>query len=83
MLLCGSRRLPYPLLALLVHALVSFPSGRVQGRLAWIVVGGAYALSTVIQAPLWLFVAGPETLYTHLRISRDGSVAATVVCRRR
>ncbi len=67
------------ILAIVYHALLSFPSGRVRGRLARAIVGTAWVLSTVLQAPSYLFVPGPSSPYTHLRISRDGSVAQTAL----
>lgn len=63
------------ILALVVHALVSFPSGRVRGALPRVIVGGAYLLSTVFEAARWLIVPGPEGLFTSLRVSSDAELA--------
>lgn len=41
-------------LAVTVHLLLAFPSGRVRGVAAWVVVAG-YAVSLLLQAPLYLF----------------------------
>ena len=48
--------LPY---AILVHLLVTFPSGRLRGRLQRALVGVAYFITTVMQA-LWILFADPE-----------------------
>ena len=48
--------LPY---AILVHLLVTFPSGRVRGRLQRGLVGVAYFITTFMQA-LWVLFADPE-----------------------
>lgn len=46
-------------LALLVHVLHAFPSGRLLTRSSRLVVLGVYAVSLVLQAPLYLFTAQP------------------------
>ena len=48
--------LPY---AILVHLLVTFPSGRLQGRLQRVLVGVAYFITVVMQA-VWILFADPE-----------------------
>lgn len=45
-------------LALTLHLLLAYPSGRVPGRLARVLVGGGYLASTLLQLPLVL--VGPE-----------------------
>jgi signal transduction histidine kinase len=41
--------------AIVLHVLLSFPTGRLRGRRArWLVVGG-YVVTTVLQAPVWLW----------------------------
>ncbi len=49
--ICSS--LPY---AILIHLLVSFPSGRLEGRFQHLVVGAAYLTTTVMQLAWALFV---------------------------
>ncbi|MCK0112209.1 histidine kinase [Ornithinimicrobium sp. F0845] len=47
------------ILAVMVHLLHAFPSGRLRGRLSrWTVLGG-YAVSLVLQAPQYLFAPAP------------------------
>lgn len=46
-------------LALTVHLLLAYPSGRVSGRLPRAVVVAAYLACTVMQAPLYLVGEGP------------------------
>lgn len=46
-------------LALLVHVLHAFPSGRLLTRSSRLVVLAAYVVSLVLQAPLYLFAAQP------------------------
>jgi signal transduction histidine kinase len=43
------------ILALIVHLLLSFPTGRLRDRAARIVVAGGYSVSLVFQVPLYLF----------------------------
>lgn len=45
-------------LAVIVHLLVGFPSGRLRGRAEYAVVGVGYVVSLVLQAPLYLFAPG-------------------------
>ncbi len=47
-------------LALLVHVLHAFPSGRLLTQSSRLVVLGVYVVSLVLQAPLYLFGAQPE-----------------------
>lgn len=46
-------------LAVVVHLLHAFPSGRVRGRPSRITVVAGYAVSVVLQAPLYLFATAP------------------------
>lgn len=46
-------------LAVLVHVLHAFPSGRLATRSSRLVVLGGYLVSLVLQAPLYLFTAQP------------------------
>lgn len=47
-------------LAVLVHVLHAFPSGRLSTRSCRLVVIAGYVVSLVLQAPLYLFTAAPE-----------------------
>lgn len=46
-------------LAVLVHLLHAFPSGRLRGTLSRATVGAGYGVCTVLQAPQYLFSPGP------------------------
>jgi len=48
--------------AVIVHLLHAFPSGRLRGRTSKAVVAAAYVVTVVLQAPLYLFtvIPGPE-----------------------
>lgn len=46
-------------LAVIVHLLLAFPSGRLRGTPDLIIVLGGYAVSLVLQLPLYLFAAQP------------------------
>lgn len=46
-------------LALIVHLLVTFPSGRLSGRLSWAIVVVGYFVALVLQIPLYTFTAYP------------------------
>lgn len=61
-------------LALTLHLLLAFPSGRVRGRFARFLVLGGYVASTVLQAPLLLLGDGPMAFLG----SKDGTPLATV-----
>ncbi|MHA6625706.1 sensor histidine kinase [Pseudonocardia sichuanensis] len=57
-------------LAVIVHLLVSFPSGRLTGRGARVLVVVAYLTCLVLQAPLYLFADAPapyDTLQVAVR----------------
>ena len=45
--------------AILVHLLITFPSGRLRGRLQGTLVGVAYFITVVLQA-VWILFADPE-----------------------
>lgn len=49
-------------LAVLVHLLLAFPSGRLQGGLARATVVAGYMTATVLQVPLYAFAAEGDTL---------------------
>ncbi len=55
-------------LAVIVHLLVSFPSGRLTTRPLRALVGGAYVTSLVLQMPLYLFSSHPPP-YDALQIA--------------
>jgi signal transduction histidine kinase len=50
------QTVPY---AILIHLLVTFPSGRLEGRLQRALVGVAYVITTVMQG-FWILFADPE-----------------------
>ncbi|MCD2190148.1 sensor histidine kinase [Actinomycetospora soli] len=66
-LLCALAATPVPALvgvgivvatvpvAILLHVLLSFPSGRVRERGPRVLVAGGYVTTTVLQAPVWLW----------------------------
>jgi len=56
-------------LAVVVHLLHGFPSGRLQGRIAVGAVLGGYFACTVMQAPQYLFGQGAEGPATILQIA--------------
>ena len=62
------------ILAVTVHGLLAFPSGRLQGRLPVALTLGAYVLSTFLEAARWLIVPGPQSPYSQLRVSDDASL---------
>jgi len=49
-------------LALTLHLVLAFPSGRLRGRLARVLVAAGYVTSLVLQAPLYLIGDGPLAL---------------------
>lgn len=50
-------------LALTLHLILAFPSGRVQGRLARVLVGMGYLASTLLHLPLVLIGTGPAAVW--------------------
>ena len=71
-------------LALIVHVLMAFPSGRLAGTPERVVVAAGYALATVLEAPVYLLgdgsplqVASADGVAT--AVARGQSVAGTVV----
>jgi len=62
-------------LAIVVHLLLAFPSGRLHGRVSRATVLVGYAICLVLQAPQYLFAAGPEAPWTLLRISARPDLA--------
>lgn len=50
-------------LALTLHLLLAFPSGRVQNRFARLLVGLGYLASTVLQLPVVLIGSGPVAVW--------------------
>ena len=63
------RSLP---LAVTLHLLLAFPSGRVRGRTDRAVVAGGYAVALLLEAPQYL--AGGDRAGT-LRVTTDGAIA--------
>ncbi|MGI8693803.1 MAG: sensor histidine kinase [Geodermatophilaceae bacterium] len=49
-------------IAVLVHLLVAFPSGRIRGGVPLVIVVGAYIGTSVLRAPEYLFAAPPDDL---------------------
>jgi signal transduction histidine kinase len=62
-------------LAIVVHLLHGFPSGRLRGRASLVTVVAAYFTSLVMQAPLYLFGMGPESPWTVLQIDDRPALA--------
>lgn len=62
-------------LALILHLLLAFPSGRLPGRLDVGLVVGAYVVASVLEAPRYLF--GPEPSGLLQIADHPGFVAAT------
>lgn len=58
-------------IALLVHLVVAFPSGRLDGRAERVAVGVIYVITLVLQAPEYLLVPGP------LQVATDASLLST------
>ncbi|WP_460778761.1 sensor histidine kinase [Microlunatus antarcticus] len=50
-------------LALTLHLILAYPSGRVEGRLARVLVGLGYLASTVLQVPVVLVGNGPAAVW--------------------
>ena len=69
-------------LAVFVHLLLAFPSGRLETVAERLVVGGGYVVATLLQLPPLLFgleynCAGSDCPRNLLRIAREPDVAAT------
>jgi signal transduction histidine kinase len=62
-------------LAVIVHLLHAFPSGRLRGRASRITVAVAYLVVSVLQAPIYLFGQGEAGPTTVLEIADDHTVA--------
>jgi signal transduction histidine kinase len=56
-------------LAVVVHLLLAFPSGRLRGEASVVVVVGGYVVCTLLQAPVYLFDQGPSGPTTVLQIA--------------
>jgi signal transduction histidine kinase len=64
-------------LAMGFHLLHAFPSGRLHGTTSRLTVMAGYALCLAVQAPQYLFVGGPDSPWTVLRLAaRPGIVDA-------
>jgi signal transduction histidine kinase len=69
--------------AVVVHLLLAFPSGRLQGRFEQRVVAGGYLLTTVAVVPLWFFADPadldcPECPENLLLVERNESLVTTI-----
>lgn len=65
-------------LAVVVHLLHAFPSGRIRGPASRVVVVAVYVVCTVLQAPLYLFTPGsPLAVADRPDLAGAGSVAQT------
>ncbi|HTR76216.1 MAG TPA: ATP-binding protein [Solirubrobacterales bacterium] len=62
-------------LAMVVHLLLAFPSGRLRGRASLVTVAAAYFVCTVMQAPQYLFGGGAEGPATVLQVSNSPGLA--------
>lgn len=62
-------------LAIVVHLLHAFASGRLRGRASLVTVAAGYFVCTVMQAPQFLFGGGPEGPATVLQIAYEPRVA--------
>jgi signal transduction histidine kinase len=62
------------ILAVVVHLLHAFPSGRVPDRLGRATVVAGYVLTLVIYAPQYLFFPGPPDQTTILQIQPDEAI---------
>ncbi|NLT06849.1 MAG: sensor histidine kinase, partial [Solirubrobacterales bacterium] len=58
-------------LAVVVHLLHAFPSGRLRGRASRATVAAGYLVCTVMEAPRYLFAGGPDGPATVLRVAAD------------
>lgn len=70
------------ILAVLVHLLLAFPSGRVRGTGSVILVVGAYTNSVLLQAPAYLFgstATSPLHVATHPELAVVADVAQGLV----
>lgn len=64
-------------LAVAVHLLHAFPSGRLDGRAARVTVACGYAVALVLQAPVYLFGQGPDGPVPAMQIADRPDIAAT------
>lgn len=62
-------------LAMVVHLLLAFPSGRLRGRASIATVAIAYFVCTVMQAPQWLFGGGEGGPWAVLQIHNSPGLA--------
>jgi signal transduction histidine kinase len=62
-------------LAMVVHLLLAFPSGRLRGRASVVTVLVAYFVCTVMQAPQWLFGGGDGTPWAVLQVHDSPGLA--------
>lgn len=62
------------ILAVVIHLLHAFPSGRVPDRLGRANVIAAYVLTLIVYAPQYLFAPGPDEAVSILRIRPDEGI---------
>jgi signal transduction histidine kinase len=62
-------------LAIVVHMLHAFPSGRLRGSVSRATVLVGYAVCLLLEAPQYLFMAGPDAPSTVLRIAERPELA--------
>ncbi len=62
-------------LAMVVHLLLAFPSGRLRGRASVVTVAVAYFVCTVMQVPQWAFGGGSGGPWTVLQIHNSPGFA--------
>lgn len=62
-------------LAMVVHLLLAFPSGRLRGRASVTTVLVAYFVCTLMQAPQWLFGGGDGTPWAVLQVHDSPGLA--------
>ncbi len=65
-------------LALTLHLLLAFPSGRVRGRFPRVLVAGVYAASTVLQLPVVMIGTGPAAVWNPPNAATLAGVASAV-----
>lgn len=67
------------ILAVIVHMLHAFPSGRLHGRLSKFTVLAAYVNSLVLQAPSYLFSTDPDAPFLAIADSPDVATLARML----
>jgi signal transduction histidine kinase len=73
-------------LAVIVHLLLTFPTGRVRDRASRAVIAAGYFVSTVLQVPLYVFTPGsilviavrPDLAHAGLQVQRAAGALVTI-----